>query len=334
MQHPCAHSPKPLCDLLPPQQCAVLFILFVIITLAWEIGTALLAFATVLLSGRKALWLQRIKAEILALGLITLILSVISVRKHNPPGSDEGGGAWREGTAGSRSAKEPFAPQTSPLLLNFQPVLQGPLEKICMPGEPHDASSVGICPPGEAPVFSYHLIHEAHILLFFAAIVHIVITCGSFYVSLVAVSSMARGMGLGGLRDRGGWHCASLRSLRPPTHCIPLFSLSVCLLQMRHWVQFEKAARKGRYLNVNHDSIVRSGLLGLHGPPPHTLSALQPIALCLVLSPTAASAPCCSPLHLRYLGGNWFTRLFWTVSTSVTTSVNEGLYNLMRILFK
>lgn len=182
-------------------QCAVLFILFVIITLAWEIGTALLAFATVLLSGRKAIWLQRIKAEILALGLITLILSVIS----------------------------------------------DPLEKICIPGEPHDAASVGICPPGEAPVFTYHLIHEAHILLFFAAVVHIVVTCGSFYVSLVA---------------------------------------------MRHWVPFEKNARKGRYLNVNHDSIV------------------------------------------RYLGGNWFSRMFWMFSTAVVTSVNEGLYNLMRILFK
>lgn len=43
------------------QECAVLFMGFVLITLAWEFGTALLAYLTVRLSGRKAIWLQRIK---------------------------------------------------------------------------------------------------------------------------------------------------------------------------------------------------------------------------------------------------------------------------------
>lgn len=41
----------------------MLFMGFVLITLAWEFGTALLAYLTVRLSGRKAIWLQRIKVR-------------------------------------------------------------------------------------------------------------------------------------------------------------------------------------------------------------------------------------------------------------------------------
>ncbi len=44
-------------------QAAVLFAGFVLITLLWEFGTALLAFVTIYFSGRRAIWLQRLKVR-------------------------------------------------------------------------------------------------------------------------------------------------------------------------------------------------------------------------------------------------------------------------------
>jgi hypothetical protein len=41
----------------------VLFAGFVLITLVWELGTAFLAFVTIYFSGRKAIWLQRLKVS-------------------------------------------------------------------------------------------------------------------------------------------------------------------------------------------------------------------------------------------------------------------------------
>ena len=57
-------------------ETSVLFCFFVVITLLWEFITALLAFITVRQTGRKAIWISRLKNEVLALGVITLVLSV------------------------------------------------------------------------------------------------------------------------------------------------------------------------------------------------------------------------------------------------------------------
>ena len=44
--------------------CGVLFAGFVLIVLFWELSTSFLAFITVYFSGRRAIWLQRLKARI------------------------------------------------------------------------------------------------------------------------------------------------------------------------------------------------------------------------------------------------------------------------------
>ncbi len=117
-----------------------------LITLCWEVLTAFMAFLTVRYSGRKAIWLQRLKNEVLALGVITLVLGVISDK----------------------------------------------LESICIPGDP-DSENAGNCEPHYHQIFSYHLIHSTHWLLFTIAVMHIVVTCASFYMSLLRVRSMHAG---------------------------------------------------------------------------------------------------------------------------------------------
>lgn len=52
---------------------------FVLITMLWEYGIALLGFLSHLASGRRALWISRLKDEVLALGVITLVLVALQV---------------------------------------------------------------------------------------------------------------------------------------------------------------------------------------------------------------------------------------------------------------
>lgn len=59
---------------------STLFLGFVLITLAWEFLTAFLAFVSVRNTGRKAIWMSRLKNEVLALGVITLVLSAVQTR--------------------------------------------------------------------------------------------------------------------------------------------------------------------------------------------------------------------------------------------------------------
>lgn len=67
--HSCDRTAHIISHFLPHlQQCAVLFMSFVLVTIAWEFGTALLAWLTVYWSGRKALWLARLKVGIFCRG--------------------------------------------------------------------------------------------------------------------------------------------------------------------------------------------------------------------------------------------------------------------------
>ncbi len=56
-----------LVDQIFTWQCGVLFLGFCILILAWELGTALLSYTTLRYSGRKAIWITRLKVSILLL---------------------------------------------------------------------------------------------------------------------------------------------------------------------------------------------------------------------------------------------------------------------------
>eukprot|EP00798_Chlamydomonas_sp_ICE-L_P022256 gene22256-29326_t len=61
-------------------EASVLFVSFIIIIITWELITTGLAWVTVRFTGRKAIWLRRLKDEILALGIITLVLELIETQ--------------------------------------------------------------------------------------------------------------------------------------------------------------------------------------------------------------------------------------------------------------
>ena len=63
---------------------------------------------------------------------------------------------------------------------------QGALEGICISGSPA-ASEADVCPEGQRPLFTAHMIHETHLLLFETALMHIVVTCSTFYLTLARV---------------------------------------------------------------------------------------------------------------------------------------------------
>ena len=56
---------------------ALLFAIFLAISLAWEFLLAIATFLDELISGRKSLWIQRIKDEVLGLGVISLVLILL-----------------------------------------------------------------------------------------------------------------------------------------------------------------------------------------------------------------------------------------------------------------
>ncbi|KAL6756485.1 hypothetical protein V8C86DRAFT_65640 [Haematococcus lacustris] len=131
-------------------EVAVLFAGFIIITVAWEWIMAFLSWFTLYTSGRKPLWIVRIKNEICALGVITLVL---------------------------------FA-------------LTPSLATICIDGTA-DMSSLSTdypehqCPDGQRLLFTKHMIHDTHILLFTVAIVHILYTCATLYLALYRMNQWA-----------------------------------------------------------------------------------------------------------------------------------------------
>lgn len=61
--------------------------------------------------------------------------------------------------------------------------LSSELQKICISGQNLEPSNP--CPPGMTQMFTAELIDATHLLLFEAAVLHIIITAGSFYLCLL-----------------------------------------------------------------------------------------------------------------------------------------------------
>lgn len=61
-------------------ELGALFLVFLFITLSWEVLVGVLTFLNNILRGRKASWLSRVKEELLALGVVSLVLLFVEVR--------------------------------------------------------------------------------------------------------------------------------------------------------------------------------------------------------------------------------------------------------------
>ena len=70
--------------LLLPCARLVLFAIFLLITIAWDVLVGVLTFLNNILRGRKANWLSRVKEELLALGVVSLVLLFVEVRFQRP----------------------------------------------------------------------------------------------------------------------------------------------------------------------------------------------------------------------------------------------------------
>lgn len=60
-------------------EVSVLFLIFVGITLSWELLLGVLTFINNVVRGKRANWLDRVKEEVLALGVVSLVLLFIQV---------------------------------------------------------------------------------------------------------------------------------------------------------------------------------------------------------------------------------------------------------------
>ncbi|GAX84849.1 hypothetical protein CEUSTIGMA_g12270.t1 [Chlamydomonas eustigma] len=151
----------------------VLFAGFVMITLVWELGTAFLAFVTIYFSGRKAIWLQRLKTEVLALGIITLVLTILTslLTSICIPGQSQ--------EAGRRRLHHLHYPTHTQ---NGQRDL---LEASTTTTTATSGEISSTCPSGQHQLFTMAIIEETHLLLFETAIMHIVVTCTTFYLTLL-----------------------------------------------------------------------------------------------------------------------------------------------------
>ena len=61
-------------------ELGALFLVFLFITVTWELLVGVLTFLNNILRGRKANWLSRVKEELLALGVVSLVLLFVEVR--------------------------------------------------------------------------------------------------------------------------------------------------------------------------------------------------------------------------------------------------------------
>ncbi len=65
-------------------EASVLFLIFVAITLSWECLLGILTFVNNILRGKRAHWLDRVKEEVLALGVVSLVLLFLQVSGMQP----------------------------------------------------------------------------------------------------------------------------------------------------------------------------------------------------------------------------------------------------------
>ncbi|KAG2499750.1 hypothetical protein HYH03_002682 [Edaphochlamys debaryana] len=126
-------------------ELSALFLIFLGITICWDALLGLLTFLNNILRGRKANWLTRVKEELLALGVVSLVLLFIepSLQQICIP----------------LSSAEPTYPEGAPAPPPPPPVVV-----------PYGTY---LCNVYSRQVFTRSVIHAAHYLLFYLAIVHI-----------------------------------------------------------------------------------------------------------------------------------------------------------------
>ncbi|GFR49878.1 hypothetical protein Agub_g11982, partial [Astrephomene gubernaculifera] len=140
-------------------ELTALFLVFLIITLFWDLLVGVLTFVNNILRGRKANWLSRVKEELLALGVVTLVLLFIE-----PPLQQI---CMKDGSVHIEYTDE-FVPPPPP--------------------PPPVAYGTYVCPYGTRQVFSKQVIHAAHYLLFYLAIVHILFSLLTSVITNVKLS--------------------------------------------------------------------------------------------------------------------------------------------------
>lgn len=66
-------------------EISLLFLLFLAITLGWELVVGCLVFVNDLLGGRKSLWLERTKEELLGLGVVSWSVITVAITYRAEP---------------------------------------------------------------------------------------------------------------------------------------------------------------------------------------------------------------------------------------------------------
>ncbi|KAG2449216.1 hypothetical protein HYH02_005963 [Chlamydomonas schloesseri] len=144
-------------------ELTALFFIFLLITLAWDLLVGILTFLNNILRGRKANWLARVKEELLALGVVSLVLLFVepTLQQICMP-------------VGGSSSEDPNAPSLAPPA--------APATEVQVPYGTY------LCPVGSRQVFARTVIHAAHYLLFYLAIVHILFSLLTSVITNVKLS--------------------------------------------------------------------------------------------------------------------------------------------------
>lgn len=96
-------------------EVSVLFLMFVGITVSWEALLGVLTFVNNLVRGKRASWLHRVKDEVLALGVVSLVLLFLQVRA----GQWQGQGSERKANSHSCLARLPTEPAQQRAIIRF-----------------------------------------------------------------------------------------------------------------------------------------------------------------------------------------------------------------------
>ncbi|KAG2436267.1 hypothetical protein HXX76_006578 [Chlamydomonas incerta] len=144
-------------------ELTALFFIFLLITLAWDLLVGILTFLNNILRGRKANWLARVKEELLALGVVSLVLLFVEPTLQQI--------CIRQGSSGTDGNAPPSsAPPAAPAI------------EVTVPYGTY------LCPTGSRQVFARTVIHAAHYLLFYLAIVHILFSLLTSVITNVKLS--------------------------------------------------------------------------------------------------------------------------------------------------
>eukprot|EP00798_Chlamydomonas_sp_ICE-L_P003990 gene3990-14069_t len=158
----------------------------------------------------------------------------------------------------------------------------GSLAKICIDEGPSSTDGLSAqCGPGKQQLFSIHLLHEVHLLLFETAVMYIIVTTCSFYGSLLRKSLGKQREKLAREGDMRLWkqweklaregdvsvhidEDDSSTSTTATTTTTPIKCHSRTL-QMRLWKQWEKLAREGDMrLWKQWEKLAREGDVSVH----------------------------------------------------------------------